>query len=334
MDEGPAPLVADDVRAEHDVAERTRLAGRERLEPVDREGEDVGRLVDPEVLALQRAHLVRRDERDPELAVLDSLAGEHLPGERHGARLVDDRGAPVRDLDLDHHRRRADPVSSACRLYASTIRCTSLCRTTSSCPNSTKPTPSSDAEDVPDLDQARRLLARQVDLRHVAGHDHPRAEAEPRQEHLHLLGRRVLRLVEDHERVVQRPPAHECERRDLDRPAVDVRVQAVGVHRVVERVEERPHVRVDLGEDVARQEAEPLPGLDCGPREDDPADLLLGERLHGERDREVRLARSRRADRERHRRCADRVDVRASASRSSARSSSRDAARRRRRTRR
>jgi hypothetical protein len=60
------------------------------------------------------------------------------------------------------------------------------------------------AEDVLHLDQPGRLLARQVDLRDVAGDDDLRAEAEPRQEHLHLLGRRVLRLVEDDERVVQR----------------------------------------------------------------------------------------------------------------------------------
>ena len=51
-----------------------------------------------------------------------------------------------------------------------------------------------------------RLLARQVDLGHVTGHDHPRAEPEPREEHLHLLGRRVLGLVEDHERVVSVRP--------------------------------------------------------------------------------------------------------------------------------
>ena len=55
------------------------------------------------------------------------------------------------------------------------------------------------AEDVLHLDQAGRLLARQVDLRDVAGDDDLRAEAEPRQEHLHLLGARVLRLVEDDE---------------------------------------------------------------------------------------------------------------------------------------
>jgi hypothetical protein len=60
--------------------------------------------------------------------------------------------------------------------------------------------------------------ARQVDLAGVAGDDRLRAEADPRQEHLHLLGRRVLRLVEDDERVVERAAAHERERRDLERP--------------------------------------------------------------------------------------------------------------------
>src|SRR6476619_3302609 len=59
-------------------------------------------------------------------------------------------------------------------------------------------------EDVVDHDQARLLVAREIDLRDVAGHDHLGAEPEAGEEHLHLLGARVLRLVEDHERVVER----------------------------------------------------------------------------------------------------------------------------------
>ena len=59
--------------------------------------------------------------------------------------------------------------------------------------------------------------AGQVDLGDVAGHDDLGAEAEPGQEHLHLLGRGVLRLVQDDERVVERPAAHVRQRRDLDR---------------------------------------------------------------------------------------------------------------------
>ena len=36
------------------------------------------------------------------------------------------------------------------------------------------------------------------------------------EEHLHLLGRGVLRLVQDDEAVVERASAHEGQRRDLD----------------------------------------------------------------------------------------------------------------------
>src|SRR6188472_3690729 len=127
------------------------------------------------------------------------------------------------------------------------------------------------AENVLHLDQARRLLTRKVDLRDVAGDDDLRPEAEARQEHLHLLGARVLRLVEDHERVVQRAPPHEGERRDLDDALLHVRGEAVCVEHVVERVEEGPQVRVDLLEHRAGQVAEALPRLDRGTREDDPA---------------------------------------------------------------
>ena len=56
-------------------------------------------------------------------------------------------------------------------------------------------------EDVLHVDQAGRLIAGEVDLGHVAGDDDFRAEAKARQEHLHLLGRCALSLVEDDEAV-------------------------------------------------------------------------------------------------------------------------------------
>ena len=79
-----------------------------------------------------------------------------------------------------------------------------------------------------------------------------------------MLRARVLRLVEDDERVVQRPSAHERERRHLDRPPLHVGVEPVGVEHVEEGVEQRAHVRIDLCEHVAGEEAEPLAGLDGG----------------------------------------------------------------------
>src|SRR5215831_12441656 len=165
------------------------------------------------------------------------------------------------------------------------------------------------AEDVLHVDESGRLLPREVDLRHVAGDDDPRAEAEARQEHLHLLRARVLRLVEDDERVVQRPAPHVRERRNLDGPTFHVRVQPLRVEHVVERVEERPQIRVDLGEQVAREEAEPLARFDGRTREDDARDLPLLEGCDGERHREIRLARARGADPEGDRAVPNRVDV-------------------------
>jgi hypothetical protein len=58
-------------------------------------------------------------------------------------------------------------------------------------------------EDPACLDQAALLAALQVDLRDVAGDHGLRAEADAREEHLHLLDGRVLRLIEDDEGVIQ-----------------------------------------------------------------------------------------------------------------------------------
>src|SRR5262249_52083336 len=67
------------------------------------------------------------------------------------------------------------------------------------------------AQDLARLDQTRSLACRQIDLRDVAGDHGLRTEAEARQEHLHLLAGRILRLVEDDEGVVQGPAPHEGE---------------------------------------------------------------------------------------------------------------------------
>ena len=88
------------------------------------------------------------------------------------------------------------------------------------------------------------------------------AESEAGEEHLHLLGRGVLGLVEHDERVVQRAPAHVGERGHLDGARREQLRHELGVHHLVERVVERPQVRVDLVGERAGQESEPLPRLD------------------------------------------------------------------------
>ena len=189
------------------------------------------------------------------------------------------------------------------------MRCTSLWRTTSSEPKFTNSMPAmpgstSETSARPERSPRARSFCVGSPVTTIL-------EPKPslREEHLHLLGRRVLRLVEHDERVVERAPAHERERGDLDDPLLHVGRQAVGVEHVVERVEERAQVRIDLREHVAGQEAEPLAGLDRGAREDDARDRAVVQRRDGERHREVRLAGAGGADAERHGRAADRIDV-------------------------
>ncbi len=159
-----------------------------------------------------------------------------------------------------------------------------------------------------EADEAR-AAAGNVDLGDVARHDDLRPEADPRQEHLHLLGRRVLGLVEDDEARVERPPSHVGEGCHLDRPPLHEPLGPFGLEHVVQGVVERAQVRVDLGHQVARQEAEPLARLDRRPGEDDPVHLLCLQRLHGERDGEVGLARAGRPDAERDHVVGDRLGV-------------------------
>src|SRR3954468_1587034 len=109
--ERPPPVVADDLGTENDIAERTRYAFRNLVAAVDREREDVGRLVDPEVVTLQAAHLVGADERDAELPRVDAFGAEDAAGELDRRSVVDLHPASILDVDRDHLLR-----SSVCSL--------------------------------------------------------------------------------------------------------------------------------------------------------------------------------------------------------------------------
>ena len=68
--------------------------------------------------------------------------------------------------------------------------------------------------------QAARNALRKVDLRHVARDHSLGTKADASEKHLHLLGRRVLGLVKDDERIVECAASHVGERRHLDRLAL------------------------------------------------------------------------------------------------------------------
>src|ERR1043165_3422787 len=64
------------------------------------------------------------------------------------------------------------------------------------------------AEDSMRFNQSGMSMCRQIDLRLVAGNYCFGIHAEPSEEHEHLFRRRILRFVEDDERVVEGAPAH------------------------------------------------------------------------------------------------------------------------------
>ena len=165
------------------------------------------------------------------------------------------------------------------------------------------------AESAEGVDQSAGDFWRQVDLRDVAGHDDLRLLSHACQEHFHLGDRRVLALVEDHERAVEGPAAHVRQRDDLDHVGFEVSLHLLETETIVQGIQQRAQVRIELGVHVAGQEAEPLARFDRRPDEHDLADLVLSQSIHGHRDGEVRLARSGRPDAERHIVLANRFDV-------------------------
>ena len=124
-----------------------------------------------------------------------------------------------------------------------------------------------------DLESAG-LVLRQVDLRDVAGDDDLGAEADTRQEHLHLLPGRVLRLVKNNEAVVQRAAAHVCKRRDLDIAALKVFLICVRSEHIKQCIVQRAQIRVHLALQVARQKAEALTGFNGRTRQNDAVLIL------------------------------------------------------------
>ena len=190
------------------------------------------------------------------------------------------------------------------------IFCTSGWRTTSALVKWRNAMSAHALQNARRFDEAALLAAREVDLRDVAGDHRLGAEADAREEHLHLLGCRVLRLVQDDERMVERAPAHVGERRHFDRRALEELCHLVEAHEVVQRVVQRTKVRIDLLREIARQEAQAFAGFDGGTHQHDALHRVALERVDGAGDREVGLARARGTDAERDVVARDVLEVR------------------------
>ena len=123
-------------------------------------------------------------------------------------------------------------------------------------------------QNVAHLLQAGGGTTGQVHLGDIAGNDHLRAETQAGQEHLHLFGGGVLRLVKDDERVVEGTATHVRQRCDLNGARFHELGDGFGLEHVVQCVVERAQVRVDLLVEGAGQEAQTLAGFHGGAGED------------------------------------------------------------------
>jgi hypothetical protein len=94
---------------------------------------------------------------------------------------------------------------------------------------------------------------------------------EAGQEHQHLGGGGVLGFVENDDAFVERAAAHESERDHLDDVVDHEAFDLLEIHHVVQGVKQGTQIGVDLGLQVAGQEAQALAGLDRGAGQHEPA---------------------------------------------------------------
>ncbi len=152
-------------------------------------------------------------------------------------------------------------------------------------------------EDGGRLDQTALVATRQVDLRDVAGDHRAAAEADAREKHFHLLGRGVLRFVENDERVIQRAAAHEGQWRHFDHAALKEFGDFFETHQVVERVIQRTQIGIDFLRHVAGQKSQAFTSLDRRTHQHQTLDAVAFERIDRAGDGQIGLAGAGRADR-------------------------------------
>lgn len=152
---------------------------------------------------------------------------------------------------------------SSSRLYASTIRVTSLWRMISFCVISTKAMPSTPCNIR--WASTRPLFATTASL---SACGHPSRSfgipAHTGQEHLYLCRGGVLRLVKYHHCIIKRAATHKGQRRYLNDIGVHVLLQFGCRNHLLQRVIQGLQVGVNLVLHVTRQETKFLTSLNSG----------------------------------------------------------------------
>ena len=107
----------------------------------------------------------------------------------------------------------------------------------------------------------------------------------------------------------KRPAAHVGQRGDLNRAALGMLLDFLDRQHVVQRILERAKVRRDFFVKIARQKTQRFAGLHGGTRQNNSRHLAVPQRRERHRHGQIRLARARRSDAERHVVGADGVEI-------------------------
>ena len=105
-----------------------------------------------------------------------------------------------------------------------------------------------------------------------------------------------MRLIQNHEGLVQGAPAHKGQGRDFNLPALKSLVHAVMPHQIVERVVQRTQIGIDFLHQIARQKTQALARLHQGARQHNALHLVALQRFYRCRHGQIGFARARRAD--------------------------------------
>ena len=123
-----------------------------------------------------------------------------------------------------------------------------------------------------------------------------RIHAHACEKHLHLLGGRILRLIQNDEGVVERAAAHIGQRSHFDLPALHQALVGVDAHHFVQSVVQGTQIRIDFLGQVSGQKAQLFAGFHGRTREHNLFNVFIFQRYHGHGNGQIGLSRTCGAD--------------------------------------
>ena len=101
-------------------------------------------------------------------------------------------------------------------------------------------------ENMQRIHKAAAGTVRQIDLGHIAGHNHLGTYTHTGQKHLHLLRCGILRLIQDDKGIIQRAAAHICQRSNLNDLLFHQALIGLSAQHIEQAIVERAQIRVHL----------------------------------------------------------------------------------------